>query len=205
MCGSIDLLGTDGELADGSKRLLHVVRNEAQRLEALVRDFLTFARPSSPQLAPVDAEHLVAATVSLFGQDMATRSVELSCDASPGVWLRADESQMKQVLWNLLGNAVDATPPGGNVHVRLRGSRDQALLEVQDSGAGIAPEDLPRIFDPFFTTKPGGTGLGLAIVHRIIEAHGGRIGVHSDPTKGSTFSVWLPLAPPPAGQSRTVG
>ena len=170
-----------------------------------MRDFLSFARPTSPQLAPVDAERLVAGTVGLFGQDVAARNVDISYDASPGVWVRADESQMKQVLWNLLGNAVDATPPGGTVHVRLRGSTDQALLEVQDSGGGIAPEDLPRIFDPFFTTKPGGTGLGLAIVHRIVEAHGGRVTVHSDPARGSTFSVWLPLERPPFASSQTAG
>jgi two-component system sensor histidine kinase PilS (NtrC family) len=204
MCGSIDLLGTDDQFGEEQKQLLRVVHGEAQRLEALVRDFLSFARPTSPQIAPFDGERLVAATVGLFTQDVTARGIEISYDAPPGVWLRADESQMKQVLWNLLGNAVDATPPGGSVHVRLRGSVDQALLEVQDSGAGIAPEDLPRIFDPFFTTKPGGTGLGLAIVHRIVEAHGGRVVVHSDPVKGSTFAVWVPLAPA-AVPSQTAG
>src|SRR5207248_5144640 len=98
MCGSIDLLGMEGQFADDQKRLLKVVRGEGQRLEALVRDFLSFARPTSPQLAPVDAERLVAGTVGLFGQDVAARNVDISYDASPGVWVRADESQMKQVL-----------------------------------------------------------------------------------------------------------
>jgi two-component system sensor histidine kinase HydH len=104
---------------------------------------------------------------------------------------------MKQVLWNLLGNAADATAAGGRIAVDLRRAGERALLAVTDSGAGIAAEDLARIFDPFFTTKERGTGLGLAIVHRVVEAHGGRISVQSEPGKGSTFSVSLPLADAP--------
>ena len=104
---------------------------------------------------------------------------------------------MKQVLWNLLGNAADATPRGGRISVELRRAGEQALLAVTDSGAGIERDDLARIFDPFFTTKERGTGLGLAIVHRVVEAHGGRIAVQSEPGKGSTFSVSLPAAEPP--------
>ncbi|TMA30978.1 MAG: GHKL domain-containing protein, partial [Deltaproteobacteria bacterium] len=97
-------------------------------------------------------------------------------------------------LWNLLGNAADATSAGGRVQVRLARHNDQALLEVSDSGEGIGAEDLKRIFDPFFTTKERGTGLGLAIVHRIVEAHGGELSVRSNPGRGSTFRVALPLA-----------
>jgi two-component system sensor histidine kinase HydH len=108
--------------------------------------------------------------------------------------VKADARQFRQVLWNLLGNAADATSAGGRVQVRLARHNDQVLLEVSDSGEGIGADDLKRIFDPFFTTKEQGTGLGLAIVHRIVEAHGGELSVRSNPGHGSTFRVVLPLA-----------
>jgi len=162
-----------------------------------VRDFLSFAKPASPQLGTIDGRELVLETAELFRAEAERRGVLLSIDAQPGIALRADGPQMKQVLWNLLGNAADATPTGGCIAVALRRTGEQALLAVTDSGAGIAREDLARIFDPFFTTKERGTGLGLAIVHRVVDAHGGRIAVQSEPGKGTTFSVSLPAAESP--------
>jgi signal transduction histidine kinase len=105
--------------------------------------------------------------------------------------VKADEGQLKQVLWNLLGNAADATSGGGQVRVQVWREDEKVLVVVEDSGAGIAPEDLPRIFDPFFTTKERGTGLGLAIVHRIVEAHGGLLEVSSEVGRGSAFKITL--------------
>jgi signal transduction histidine kinase len=110
--------------------------------------------------------------------------------------MRADSAQLRQVLWNVLGNAADATPRGGRVEVRLFSAGGCGVLEVSDTGEGIPEEDLRRIFDPFFTTKERGTGLGLAIVHRIVEAHGGQVTVRSEPGRGSTFRISLPGASP---------
>jgi len=197
MTGSVELLGGSAGLVESERRLLQVVRKEGQRLEALVRDFLSFAKPASPQLGAIDARNLVLETAELFRAEADRLGVTLTVEAQPGVGLRADGPQLKQVLWNLLGNAADATPPGGHITVALKRAGGQAVLAVTDSGAGIASEDLARIFDPFFTTKERGTGLGLAIVHRVVEAHGGRISVQSEPGKGSTFSVSLPAADAP--------
>jgi len=194
MTGSVELLGGSAGLAESERQLLQVVRKEGQRLEALVRDFLSFAKPASPQLGSIDGRELVLETVELFRAEAERRGITVAVDAEAGLLLRADGPQMKQVLWNLLGNAADAMPAGGRIQVDLRQAGEQALLAVTDSGAGIADEDLARIFDPFFTTKERGTGLGLAIVHRVVEAHGGRIAVQSEPGKGSTFSVALPVA-----------
>jgi len=108
--------------------------------------------------------------------------------------VRGDEGQIRQLLWNLLRNAADATPPGGQVHVRVRARNGEAQLVVQDSGSGISDADRARIFEPFFTTKEHGSGLGLAIVHRTVEAHGGRVELESWPGRGSTFIVILPIA-----------
>jgi two-component system sensor histidine kinase PilS (NtrC family) len=194
MCGSIELLSLSPALGDNERRLMHVVRSEGERLEALVKDFLAFAKPASPHLAAVDAVPLVRETVEVFRREATLKGISLALDVDASVWLSVDANQIKSVLWNLLGNARDATDAGGRIAVRLKRQIGQALLEIEDSGQGISAEDLPRIFDPFFTTKSGGTGLGLAIVHRVVEAHGGRIAVRSEPGRGSIFSVTLPLA-----------
>jgi two-component system sensor histidine kinase PilS (NtrC family) len=196
MCGSVELLGGAAGLAENERQLLQIVRDEGKRLEGLVGDFLSFAKPASPQLGTVDGHDLVVETAELFRADAERRGLALAVDAERGIALRADGSQMRQVLWNLLGNAADATPPGGRIAVTLLRKGAEAVLTVMDSGAGIAREDLARIFDPFFTTKERGTGLGLAIVHRVVEAHGGRIAVRSEQGRGSTFAITLPAESP---------
>jgi two-component system sensor histidine kinase PilS (NtrC family) len=201
MCGSIEILGGSPHLDAQERRLMHVVLSEAERLEALVRDFLSFARPASPQLEELSGARAMAETVDLFRPILRDRGIELAESFDEAVRLYADPRQLRQVLWNLLGNAADATPAGGRVTVRLVSHNQHALLEVADSGEGIAQEDLGRIFDPFFTTKERGTGLGLAIVHRIVEAHGGELSVRSEPGQGSTFRVALPLADAPSASA----
>ncbi|HZX97331.1 MAG TPA: ATP-binding protein [Myxococcales bacterium] len=196
MCGSIEILGSSPGLDEQERRLMQVVQSEAERLEGLVREFLSFARPVSPALEALEGSAAVAETMELFRPQLAERGIEVSVRAAAPVWLRADPRQLRQVLWNLLGNAADATPRGGRVEIRLFASGEHGVLEVADTGEGIAEEDLQRIFDPFFTTKERGTGLGLAIVHRIVEAHGGEVSVRSDPGQGSTFRVVLPRGAP---------
>jgi two-component system sensor histidine kinase PilS (NtrC family) len=198
MCGSIEILGSSPHLDEQERRLMHVVLSEAERLEALVRDFLSFARPTSPRLESLDGAAAVAETVELFRPQAAARGIDLEVRTDGPLPVRADPRQLRQVLWNLLGNAADATPSGGRVRVHFGRHNQHALLEVADSGDGISREDLKSIFDPFFTTKERGTGLGLAIVHRIVEAHGGELSVRSEPGRGSSFRVALPLAGPAA-------
>jgi two-component system sensor histidine kinase PilS (NtrC family) len=196
MCGSIEVLGASPGLDEQERRLMSVVRSEAARLEALVREFLSFARPISPAFEPLDAARAVTETVELFRQQVAERGIELSAQVSAPVWVRADPGQLRQVLWNLLGNAADATPRGGRVEVRILRQAGEGVLEVEDTGHGIPEDDLQRIFDPFFTTKERGTGLGLAIVHRIVEAHSGHLSVISEVGRGTIFRVVLPAAAP---------
>jgi two-component system sensor histidine kinase PilS (NtrC family) len=181
MCGSIEILGGSPGLDDQERRLMSVVRSEAERLEALVREFLSFARPISPAFEPLDAARAVMETAELFRQQLAERGVELSAQAAEPVWVRADPGQLRQVLWNLLGNAADATPQGGRVEVRIMRQAGEGVLEVEDTGHGIADDDLQRIFDPFFTTK---------------EAHSGHLSVVSEVGRGTIFRVALPAAAP---------
>ena len=200
MCGSIEILGAAPGLDEQERRLMQVVRSEAERLEALVREFLSFAKPISPAFEALDGARVVTETVELFRQEVAERGIELVARTDAPVWVRADPGQLRQVLWNLLGNAADATPTGGRVEVGIVRQAGEGVLEVSDTGHGIADEDLQRIFDPFFTTKERGTGLGLAIVHRIVEAHSGHLSVHSEVGRGTTFRVALPIAAAPAQQ-----
>ena len=204
MCGSIEILGASPGLDGQERRLMNVVRSEAERLEALVREFLSFARPTSPSFEPLDGALVVRETVELFRQEVAERGIELVARADAPVWVRADPGQLRQVLWNLLGNAAEATPRGGRVEVTIARQAGEGVLEVSDTGHGIGDEDLDRIFDPFFTTKERGTGLGLAIVHRIVEAHSGHLSVRSRVGRGSTFRVALPVASQPHARSAVV-
>src|SRR6266850_2297801 len=196
MCGSIEVLGASPGLDGQERRLMNVVRSEAERLEALVREFLSFARPLLPAFEPLDGARVVAETVDLDRKSTRLNSSHLVIRADAPVWVRADPGQLRQVLWNLLGNAADATERGGRVEIRMSRQAGEGVLEVSDTGHGIPDEDLQRIFDPFFTTKERGTGLGLAIVHRIVEAHSGHLSVRSQVGRGTTFRVVLPIAAP---------
>jgi two-component system sensor histidine kinase BaeS len=131
--------------------------------------------------------------------------VALHVDAAVPVWVSADADRLRQVLGNLLTNAIRYTDAGGHVLVRVWADRGTATLSVQDTGVGIAPDDLRRVFDRFWRADParqratGGTGLGLTIAQRIVTDHGGRIDVASQPGAGTIFTVTLPLdlVPPP--------
>jgi two-component system sensor histidine kinase AtoS len=109
--------------------------------------------------------------------------------------IQMDREQMKQAILNLLFNAIQAMPAGGQLTLKAKNSEDGQWihLSIQDSGIGIPGEDLNKLFDPFFSTKEGGIGLGLSIVHRIIDQHHGKIEVESAPGKGTLFTVWLPI------------
>ena len=169
--------------------------------------FLEYARPYRGSPLPTDVNAVVSATVRLLGNEAIPERIRLVQDLAHGLpQVSVDPEQLKQVLINLVLNAVQALPAGGQItistgHARAQpgsltaiatGESGHVVLSVHDNGHGITPEDLGRIFVPFFTTKPKGTGLGLAISQRIIENSGGTIGVASRADEGTTFSVRLP-------------
>jgi signal transduction histidine kinase len=174
----------------------------AQRIDRTVRDLLDFARPSQVVLVPIDLGVAIDGALRLARVQPRFRNVEVACELAPGLpRVSADEHHLAQVLLNLLLNAGDAVRGAGRVRLAARLEGNSAvLLTVEDSGAGIAPEDLPRIFDPFFTTKePGeGTGLGLAICYRIMESFGGEISARNGEGGGALFELQLRAAPAPS-------
>ena len=138
--------------------------------------------------------------LALVNHLLRTSGIQLVTDLSDGIpWITVNRNQIKQVILNLVHNALHAMPTGGELHIttnrRRRDQRDWLTMSLTDTGTGIAPENLERVFEPFFTTrsKDGGTGLGLSVTYGIITDHGGFIDVESQVGKGSTFIVRLPV------------
>jgi two-component system, NtrC family, sensor histidine kinase PilS len=200
--GSFQMLEEDLRDRRDQARLLEIIRRELVRLNHIVDDFLTFARPKSGESGTVDLSRTVEDVLNLFErQEGVIGRVELIRNITPKIHILFDPHQLEQVLWNLLINAYESMPEGGRltVHVdtHIPDKNRFARMMVQDTGIGIKPENLPRVFDPFFTTKDGGSGLGLSIVYRIIESRGGRIEIDSRFGSGTMFNVMLPLVLPP--------
>jgi two-component system sensor histidine kinase PilS (NtrC family) len=210
--GSVEMLeaglGEDNRDLE-ARRLMGIVLREIDRLNHLITDFLQFARPAPTKRTPVD---LGAVVEDLVGMFEVTRPEEVKIEVVLGEELTAlvDPTQIRQILWNLVLNAVQAMPEGGCIRISVaevaeepqegasegrndaKGGADFVEVTVADTGVGIAPEVLERIFDPFFTTKPEGSGLGLATVHRIVEANGGNLRVQSHVGEGTVLRVRFP-------------
>lgn len=189
MRGAAQMLATNPGADAARARLSGILMRESDRLSQLVDDFLEFARPPPPRLAPVDLGRLVTEVVELMRVDPAARQVTVEARVV-SVEAMGDQAQLRQVLINLVKNAIAAVGPGGTVRVSSLAGQ-QPTLSVWDSGGKIPPQDLMRVFEPFYTTREGGTGLGLSTAHSIIQAHGGDIAVSSSPQAGTEFVVRL--------------
>ncbi len=179
---------------------LEIVLREALRARSVVRRLLDFARQSESTRARASLNEVVDDVVALSRHLIHTSGVELKLDLEVNLpWVVMDANQMKQVLLNLVHNALQAMPNGGEMNIMTetvsRNNRDWVVVSVTDTGVGIPQLEQPRIFEPFYTTKgnQGGTGLGLSVTYGIITDHGGQIDVESQPGIGSKFTVWLPL------------
>jgi signal transduction histidine kinase len=180
-----------------------LVLKEARRARDVVRRLLDFARQSESIRSSASLNDVVDDIVALSRHLIQNNGVELTLNLQPDLtWVMMDNNQMKQVLLNLVHNALQAMPHGGMMEIKSetasRGDRAGVVVSVRDSGVGIPRTEQARIFEPFYTTKgnQGGTGLGLSVTYGIVTDHGGQIDVESQPGVGSTFSVWLPLQSP---------
>ena len=184
------------EQDDPDRKKLGLVIQETAHLESMVKEMLDFGKPVELQFTEIDFNELVSDSVKV-AQPMATENgVGLETDLAsslPSVVL--DAPKVKQVLLNLITNAIQASTAGEHVRVCTRLNSPGVVLEVVDHDGGIAKEYRESIFHPFFSTKSGGTGLGLGIVKRIVETHGGDVSFRANQEKGVTFTVRLPLRP----------
>jgi len=173
---------------------LKIITDEVSRINKLTTNLLNFARPVTPNLSSSNLNDLVSNTIELIKGEFLQKGVNLEKELDERLpETLVDASQIKQVLINLLINALDATDAGGYVRIITDSSDGKIMVSVIDSGKGIKKEDIKSIFNPFFTTKTSGTGLGLAIADRIAKEHGGEITVESSENMGSRFCLILPL------------
>ncbi len=201
MSGSIQLLRRELDLRDDQATLLDIVMRESQRLNDIIKNFLSYAGPQRVTRARVDAARLVREVGALLQQqDRGPRPPVTVCvDAPDAVYHDLDEAQLRQVVWNLASNGIKAMPDGGTLRLSVRAVADASgpslRLSVRDEGVGIAPADVERMFQPFQSGFRHGSGLGLAIVRRIVTDHGGRVVVQSTPGSGTDVAVSLPAPP----------
>ncbi len=173
---------------------IELMRGEVHRLNAIVEEFLTLARPLSMKTDLVKVDQLLNELTTLTQSDPAASGVEIAVvNHGPRPVVKADPDYLKQVLLNLMLNGLQAMPQGGKLTIETSAQDGRMRLSVSDTGVGIEPENLARIFEPYFTTKADGSGLGLAIARRIIEGHGGTLDVTSKAGSGSRFEIVLPL------------
>ena len=203
--GAVEILQDDYPAGHPKTEFFAILLKEVNRLNDVLTNFLSFARPVNPHLTPVDVRGVVSALEGLISGQARGRRVQVFTSFHSGPSrVMADETLLKQAFLNIMLNALEAMPEGGDLAISTRLGWETAAsgadlrpewLETvfDDTGPGIAEEDLGRIFDPFFTTKKDGTGLGLAITYRIIENHQGTIRVMSQRGKGTTFVITLPL------------
>lgn len=173
-------------------RALELTEVEHQRLAALVEDFLAFAQPRPLQMSRKDIGALAARAVEELAADATARGVHLACVRAAPLQVELDADRIREVLLNLLRNALEASDPGGHVQISCERVESFARVSVQDDGCGFAPD--AALFQPFYTTKDHGTGLGLAIVHRVVMDHGGSVDARRQPGR-TVFTIMLPLAP----------
>jgi signal transduction histidine kinase len=198
--GNVDLMRRMKEVDEES---LNSIAQEAGRLTRLVGGLLMLAQAESGKLTlnlrPVELDMLITEVFQEM-RVLAGSKVHVYLNEIDQVQVNGDRDRLKQVFLNLVANAIQYTPSGGDVFMSLSSVKDQARVIVRDTGPGIPPEDLPHIFERFYRaeksrtrSKVSGFGLGLSIAHWIVEHHGGKIEVDSKEGKGTTFAIWLPL------------
>jgi len=201
--GSIQVLKDELSLHDPNIKLMDIILRETERLNSIITQFLIYASPYKKNLQTCNIKELITETITLLKNSKEYPS-NLNIDTSfknNGITINADSKQIKQVIWNLCLNSIQAMNKGGRMTISVNppypplvkgGEGGLVDIIIKDTGAGISETDLQKIFDPFFTTKEEGTGLGLSTVQKIIEGHNGSINIESKEGYGTTVKITLP-------------
>lgn len=191
--GSLEIIKDDYKEGDKKAEFLNILFKEIKRLNRVVTDFLSYARPSKPALVSCDLNQLIQESISIIKPEADKKQIALRTHFNSKLpQIQADPSQLKQAFLNLLLNSLQALDSSGEISVSSEVNNGWITVEIQDTGPGISPENLAKVFTPFFTTKKEGVGLGLGIVERIVQNHKGKISVESQIGKGTFFTIQLP-------------
>jgi len=192
--GAAGILKRGHASGENRRECIDIIEKETQRLNRLLTSFLDFARPRAPRFQKVELAAVFDSVIGLAQHAAGASLIDIVQEVDePLPEVRCDAEQIKQVLLNLMINAIQATEGRGTVHLQAASSEGRVRICVRDEGAGIPSADLDHIFDPFFTTKESGTGLGLAVAAKIVEQHGGLLSAESNKDRGMTFRLELPV------------
>lgn len=201
--GSVQLIAGANSIPESDKKLLGIVVKETSRLDSMLNEFLQYARPLPPNRKWFSLNSLITDLIAMLKSDVRFFSILINVNIEEQIELFADRDQIQQVLWNLLLNAAEAMPAGGEICIEATwpaiykkkpsGAERYLHIMIKDNGIGIPQEARKLVFEPFFTTKQGGSGIGLASVYRILEAHDASISLDNNQVPGTSFSIIFPV------------
>ena len=193
--GSVDIIAKEGVKAQVSRTMMEYIQDEVKRLNRLVEDFLSFARPNPAHKSFVDINQVIQKIVNLIPlPEFKEKDITLTVKLAPEIpEINVDEHQIYQTLVNIFNNAIQAISQQGEITIKTEHEQDGISITFMDTGVGISDEEKEKVFEPFFTKKQSGTGLGLAVVKKIIDNHKGKITIADREGGGTVFSLWLPM------------
>jgi len=203
LSGAVGIMRRNPTAEEKRQECLDIMDKECRRLNNLLTSFLDFARPRPPKFLAIDIAAVLDSVISLVSHTLDQRSISLRKETAIKLPpLECDPELLKQVLVNLVINAIQASSDGGEISIQARVRGSDLAIQVKDRGSGVITENLDKIFDPFFTTKENGTGLGLSVAYQIVEQLGGNLQAEKNADRGMTFSVLLPIHPKRAYESQ---
>ncbi len=198
--GSIQMLRGEFARNDTNAKLMEIILRGKDQLESFLKDFLLMARPAPGIREMLDIREIVKEVIESLRcvADWHDRLDVVMSLADEPLKIRANKMEIRQVIWNVILNAVQAMPESGvlkvECHLARNGERNGVKINIRDTGSGIREQDFQKIFEPFYTTRETGTGLGLAVVSRMMEEYGGKIHIQSESGQGTIFSIWIPIS-----------
>jgi two-component system sensor histidine kinase PilS (NtrC family) len=196
MRGSVQVLASELSFSQDQSQLMQIVLRESDRLNRIVSDFLTYARPPKMERSVIELASLLSETIALLRNSPELRSDHMISESYPdtSVLYHGDPNQMRQIFWNLARNAIQAMPQGGELRVTLEARQlGDLIIAFSDTGQGMSREQRERLFEPF-NSSSGGTGLGMAIVYQLVRDHNGKILVESEAGQGTRIAIRLPAS-----------
>ncbi len=191
--GFLQLMSQDGNLNSSQKRYIDISIEELDRAQSIIQDYLSLAKPNKQGMDRINVSKELEHVVQLMSTYTTLNNTSIRHEIEGGLYIKANKDEMKQVLINLIKNAIEAIDKDGMVTVKASSSRGMVLIEIMDDGVGMTPQQVERLGTPFYSTKDKGTGIGLTISFQIIELLQGKIEVTSEVGKGSIFTIKLPL------------